>query len=69
MRTVWAGLCEKEPPGDAVNPLKSFTKLAVVIEEFSRDFKAALRLDRALIDNEPYDRYFYQSINGRLSTQ
>jgi hypothetical protein len=28
-----------------VNPLKSFTKLAVVIEEFMRDFKEAVLPD------------------------
>ena len=30
-----------EPPGKAVNPLKSFTKLGVFIEEFIIDFKQA----------------------------
>jgi hypothetical protein len=65
----WREWSAKELPGNAVNPLKSFTKLAVVIEEIVRDFKAARRPDSAVIDNQRHDRYFYRSINGRLSTQ
>jgi hypothetical protein len=41
-----------------VNPLKSFTKLAVVIEEFMRDFKEGLRPGGAQLTTSPMTATF-----------